>query len=121
MQANDLEQTWERYVSIWKAEGANAKRALCSDCLDADCVYTDPLGQARGWDALVANMVGFHEQMPGAHFVTTYFQAHHSRCIAKWNMVGGSGEVLGDGVSYGEFSPQGKLLSMNGFFELPPS
>ncbi len=51
--------------------------------------------------------------------MTTYFLEHHGRSIARWNMVDGEGAVLGDGISYGEYGDDGKLVAMTGFFEPP--
>ena len=114
-----LNPIWEQYVASWKAEGATAKRSLFEQCLAPTCVYTDPLAQVQGWDALVEYMLDFHKQIPGGHFVTKYFLAHHDRSIARWNMVDGAGTVLGDGISYGEYDQKGRLVAMSGFFETP--
>jgi len=114
---HDIQQTWEHYVSSWKAATPEAARAAFARSLDPRCVYTDPLTQARGWDELAAAMQQFHAQVPGGHFVTTYFLAHHGKSIARWNMVGGDGAILGDGISYGEYSDAGMLVAMTGFFE----
>lgn len=116
---SDHERTWETYAASWKATSADEKRALYEKSLSADCVYTDPLTQARGWDELVAYMLEFHQQVPGGHFATVEFMAHHDRSIAKWEMRDASDAVLGDGVSYGEYDKHGKLVSMNGFFKTP--
>ena len=115
------EQTWTAYTLAWKAASAEEQRAQFARSLTPTCVYTDPLVRAEGWDALVAYMDAFHEQVPGGHFQTTYFLAHSGRCIAKWNMVDAQGAVLSDGISYGEYGSDGKLLAMTGFFETPPS
>lgn len=111
---------WERYTTAWKAPSKAAKLAALEGSVDAACTYQDPLAAAAGYEQLVAYMLDFHRQVPGGHFVTTYFQAHHDRSIAKWNMVDGSGRVIGDGVSFGEYSADGRLRTMTGFFE-PPS
>ena len=65
-------------------------------------------------------MLGFHQQVPGGHFATTYFLAHHDVSIAKWNMVNGDGTIIGDGVSYGHYNEEGALVAMTGFFETLP-
>jgi len=113
----DFRARWEAYASIWKLQGAEAKRTACARHLAEHCEYTDPLTQRRGWDALVAYMVEFHQQVPGGHFVTRDFRAHHGRSVATWDMVAGDGTVLGDGVSYGEYAEDGKVRTMTGFFE----
>ncbi len=112
--------TWENYVSAWKAITEKEKNSALKKCVAAACVYTDPVTIARGHDELVAYMLAFQQQVPGGHFVTTYFLAHHDVSIAKWNMVSGEGAIIGDGVSYGQYNAQGALVAMTGFFETPP-
>lgn len=115
------QDTWERYVASWKAETEEEKRALYDQSLSPTCVYTDPLKVARGWDELVTYMREFHQQIPGGHFITERFIAHHDRSIAHWRMCNAAGDKLGDGVSYGEYDSSGKLVAMTGFFEVPAS
>jgi hypothetical protein len=115
----EREAIWESYVAAWKADGPGAKRELLGRCVAPTSVYTDPLCTTTGVDELVAYMVDFHRQVPGGHFVTTHFLAHHSRSIARWNMVNGQGEVIGEGISYGEYDGSGRLTAMTGFFETP--
>jgi hypothetical protein len=111
---------WERYVASWRAEAASEKRALFDRCLAPGCVYTDPITQARGWDALLAYMTEFHRQIPGGHFVTRQFIAHHGRSLARWSMRNAGGEEVGEGASYGEYDGKnGLLVAMTGFFEAP--
>jgi hypothetical protein len=89
------------------------------DSVAAECTYRDPLAMTCGHAELIQYMQSFHGQVPGGHFVTTYFLAHHDRSIAKWNMVDGAGNILGDGVSFGEYDATGTLTAMTGFFEAP--
>ncbi len=110
---------WETYAASWKAQTAVEKHALFERSLDPSCIYTDPVQQAHGWDALIAYMLDFHTQIPGGHFVTQYFLAHHGRSIAKWEMRNGDDMVVGEGISYGRYNAQGKLVDMTGFFETP--
>jgi hypothetical protein len=62
-------------------------------------------------------MLDFHRQIPGGHFVTTWFLAHHQCSIAKWEMRNGENIVIGEGISYGTYNDEQKLLSMTGFFK----
>ena len=114
---HDLRTVWETYVSAWKVETSAEKAAILATCLMPSCVYTDPLTQAEGWDELVSYMLSFHQQVPGGHFVTEYFLAHHGRSIARWKMLNGEGQLLGEGTSYGEYDAQRRLVAMTGFFE----
>lgn len=116
-QLSDLNRTWELYVASWKAETTAEKRALYEQALSSCCVYTDPLTVAEGWEQLLEYMNSFHLQIPGGHFVTTEFMAHHGRSIARWEMRDAKATTIGVGISYGEYDDQGKLTSMTGFFE----
>ncbi len=118
--SSNRQATWEKYVSAWKASTANDKALALRQSVDETCVYTDPVTIAKGHDELIAYMLAFHQQVPGGHFVTNYFLAHHDVSIAKWNMVNGDGAVIGEGVSYGQYNAQGVLVAMTGFFETPP-
>lgn len=111
--------TWETYVLSWQTARSAEKRALFKQCLDSACRYNDPLITTKGWDELEAYMLDFHRQIPGGHFVTTYFLAHNNKSIARWEMHSGENIMLGDGISYGEYNQDGKLVSMTGFFEPP--
>jgi hypothetical protein len=115
----DLRAVWERYVASWRAESAAEKQLLFDGCLAAECVYTDPLTRAEGWQALTAYMLEFHEQVPGGHFVTEQFLAHHGKSLAKWQMLNGDAVKIGEGVSYAEYDEQNRLRVMTGFFETP--
>lgn len=115
--STNFEATWERYTSSWKADAKDQKLQLFDGCLDADCVYTDPTISTQGWQQLADNMVNFHQQIPGGHFVTTYFFAHSDKSIAKWQMCDGNNQVIGEGISYGEYNSAGQLTAMTGFFE----
>ena len=106
-------------MESWKVGAETEKRSLLGRSVSPRCVYTDPLTQAKGHDELVAYMLQFHRQIPGGHFVTEYFLAHHDRGIAKWTMRAADGSVLGDGISYGEYDAEGRLVAMTGFFEPP--
>jgi len=110
---------WETYALSWKVKTADEKLAIFEKVLDKNAVYQDPLAKTTSWNELVAYMLEFHKQIPGGHFITTYFQAHSNQSVAKWNMVAGDGTVVGEGISYVTYSDTGKLTSMTGFFDVP--
>jgi SnoaL-like domain len=110
---------WETYAQAWKETSREAKASALRQSVSPECVYTDPLTIAHGHAELIQSMLDFHQKIPGGHFPLTYFLDHHNVSIARWNMVAGDGTVLGDGVSYGQYGEDGKLVTMTGFFELP--
>lgn len=89
---------------------------MFDSCLADNCVYTDPQARVAVWSELARYMLEFHQQIPGGHFVTRDFQAHHGRSIARWEMMNGQGERVGEGISYGEYDEAGRLTAMTGFF-----
>jgi hypothetical protein len=113
------QETWETYVGAWRAHSPNEKQAALDSAVAEGCSYRDPLMETKGHAQLIRYMVDFHKQLPGGHFVTRYFLAHHDRSIAKWSMLDGQGTVIGEGISYGEYGADGKLVAMTGFFEAP--
>jgi hypothetical protein len=119
MVADEKRKTWETYASAWKEASAEGKWAALRQSVEPTCMYRDPLEVAEGHGQLVDYMLRFHEQVPGGHFVTSYFLAHHDRSIAKWTMNDAAGNVVGEGVSYGEYNERGKLVAMTGFFDVP--
>ena len=118
---HDQRAVWERYAAAWKVGPVAEKRALLDGCVSPKCRYTDPTAQLSGWDELLAHMVAFHEQIPGGYFVTEYFLAHHGRSIARWKMFSAAQVAIGEGISYGEYDEQQRLVTMTGFFDTQPS
>ncbi len=117
--SNKFKEIWEIYVESWKVETAKEKRAIFEKCLDTSNQYNDPLINTEGWDELIAYMLEFHQQVPGGHFVTTYFLSHSNKSIARWEMRNEENTVIGEGISYGEYNERGMLTSETGFFETP--
>ncbi len=114
---NDIKTVWERYVGSWNATLATERQALFAECLAPNCVYRDPQTEARGWDELGAWMAAFQEQMPGTRFETVHFSVHHDRSIARWRMLSAAGVELGEGISYGEYDAERRLVAMSVFFD----
>jgi hypothetical protein len=117
--SNELEAVWEGYVSAWKQTSVEAKRAIFEARLSPDCVYTDPLTVARGFNELLQYMLGFHVQVPGAYLVTEQFFSHHQCSVARWKMVNAEGLTLDAGISYAEYDDASRLRKMTGFFRPP--
>jgi len=115
----DHRTTWDIYASAWKAATTDDKAVALRTSVAPDAIYRDPLTEARGHAALLAAMLAFHQGVPGGHFVTTQFQAHHDRSIAHWTMHDAHNALIGNGTSYGEYGPDGRLVAMTGFYALP--
>ncbi len=112
-------QTWETYSSAWREPSAETKGRALQASVAAGCVYRDPLTTVEGHAALIDYMLDLHQQVPGGFFKTTSFRAHSARSVATWHMCTAEGAVVGEGISYGEYGADGKLVSMSGFFDVP--
>ena len=119
MEGNSYRNIWETYTKSWSVADASRRLQLFEQCLNPNCVYTDPVTQATGYGPLSGYMSELHKNVPGVGFVTTDFKSHHDRSLTHWNMVDGKGNILSQGVSYGMYGTDGRLTQMTGFFELP--
>ncbi|MBL4682038.1 MAG: hypothetical protein JKY88_15115 [Pseudomonadales bacterium] len=111
-----LESIWETYTQSWKVSIREEKMDLYASSLTLGVIYHAPDAKTKGFEELADQMIAFHQQVPGGHFITTKFLSHSNKSIAIWNMHNGQGEKIGEGVSYGEYNEDGKLTSMTGFF-----
>ena len=111
--------TWDTYTKSWSERDTSKRLQLFEQCLNPDCVYTDPLAQATGYVQLSGYMSELQKNIPGVKFVTTDFKSHHDRSLTHWNMTDGKGNILAQGASYGMYGDDGRLQQMTGFFEPP--
>lgn len=116
---NTYKNTWETYTQSWSEVETSKRLQLFKECLNPDCIYTDPLMQTTGYEQLSAYMVALHDNVPGVSFVTTDFKSHHDRSLTHWNMLDGEGNCLSQGASYGLYGADGRLTQMSGFFDPP--
>ncbi len=49
MNNNSPKSIWDTYTKSWSEPGQSKRLALFEQCLSPDCVYTDPLIQASGY------------------------------------------------------------------------
>lgn len=119
--APDHHRTWTTYTLAWQTESASDRLALLARSLHPECRYADPLADVIGWPALSAYMHDLQQQIPGVHFVATRFITHHRCSMAQWQMRDAREAVLSEGVSFGEYAADGRLIRMNGFFDTPPA
>ena len=113
----DFRKTWEVYARSWGEGNEKMRTDLYTESLDPGCVYADPQTERTGWEELAEWMTEFQRQFPGGYFETVYFQAHHGKSIAHWEMKDADGITLDQGTSFGEYTDSGKLIRMTGFYK----
>ena len=119
MESNPHKNTWKTYTQSWSETDTLKRLQLFEQCLSPDCVYSDPLTQATGYEQLSGYMSELQKNVPGVGFVTTDFKNHHDQSLTHWNMVDSHGNMLVQGASYGLYGADGRLTQMSGFFDPP--
>lgn len=112
----DIEQLWRCYAKTWSDPPAERATGLAT-VVDDHVSYTDPHGPVDGVDCLSDYMAAFQQNVPGAHFRIRTVLAHHSRSLARWDLLGSDGSVLQAGTSVGTHADDGRLQTITGFFE----
>jgi hypothetical protein len=112
----ELEVTVATYGDAWAADEPERRRMLEAAWEDAG-VYSDPLGRAEGREALVAHIAGFQQQFPGHRIVmTSGVDAHGSHFRFAWALADADGNVVMEGVDFGEVADDGRIARITGFF-----
>lgn len=119
MDNHSHKNTWETYTKSWSETDTPKRLELFEQCLNPDCVYTDPIIQATGYEQLSGYMSELQKNVRGVSFVTTDFKSHHDRSLTHWNMVDGNGNTLAQGTSYGMYGAYGRLKQMTGSMSNP--
>ena len=113
-------ETWATYQAAWEDVSPAERQELLNKSVADDCVYTDPLGQARSRAALIAYIEGFQQAMPGYSFKNHTFSDHHAQSLAGWMLYDGGGAEVQPGSSWAHYGEDGRITSVSGFFAAPP-
>lgn len=116
------EETLPAYIAAWSEVDEGKRRALLEKSWQESGIYTDPLGQASGREALIRHIGRFLRRYPGhGVLLTSGVNEHHGQLRFTWAIVGPDGKRAIEGIDFGEVGEDGRLLRITGFFgELPP-
>jgi hypothetical protein len=111
----------DRYLACWNETDARARRALLAEHWTADAIYTDPLVDVEGLDALDATIAAVQAQFPGFVFTPIgAVDAHHDVARFSWGL-GPAGEeplVVGFDVVT---TRRDRISSVVGFLDRVPA
>jgi hypothetical protein len=111
------DETVAAYAAAWNEHDEHARRSLLERSWSDDGVYCDPTGRAEGRTALVEHIGGFHAQRPGHRIeLASGVDEHDGLLRFNWRMLGPDGDVLLDGMDFGELDGDGRLRRIVGFF-----
>lgn len=114
-------ETIADYVAAWNEPDEEKRRAHLERAWADDGIYIDPMADARGREALLAVIAGFHAQQPGARIVlASGVDQHHNQVRFRWDFLNAEGKTQIAGIDVGELGPDGRLARIIGFWAEPP-
>lgn len=117
--ADATEAIVDAYVGSWNEPDEDARRGLLERAWSDDGVYTDPRGEARGRDALIAHTGNFlkNPAMKGFSMErVSGIDKHHNMIRFNWALKNPEGKAVMSGVDFGVLADDGRLESITGFF-----
>ena len=116
----DLAEVVATYGGAWAADEAERRRLL-EGAWHEDGVYSDPVSRAEGREAFVSHIAGFQEQFPGHRIVVTSGVDEHDRYFRfGWALNDADGNIVMEGVDFGEVTDDGRIARITGFFDPLP-
>jgi SnoaL-like domain len=116
----NLAEVVATYGEAWVADEAERRRLL-EVAWHEDGVYSDPVGKAEGREALVSHIAGFQEQFPSHRIVVTSGVDEHDGCFRfSWVLTDADGNIIMEGVDFGEVADDGRIARVTGFFDPLP-
>ncbi|GAB4585798.1 nuclear transport factor 2 family protein [Nocardia sp. IFM 10818] len=112
-----FEQLIDTYCAAWSESDPAIRRAVLEKVWAPDATYTDPTVQVTGLDGLLAHIETVAARRPGATVLrTSRVDAHHDLARFAWHVVQADGTALPDGLDLIEFTGDGRIRRVVGFF-----
>ncbi len=113
----------DRYIEIWNEPNPARRRELIARTWAEDAIYVDPLGVARGRDAIDATVAATQAQFPGFSFrLAGPVDAHHHLARFTWELASGTdADPVAVGFDVAVFAEDGHLRSVYGFLDKIPA
>ena len=118
---NQVHDIVDRYIQSWNETDPLRRRALIEELYTEHAVYTDPMIQAKGWEAIDATIVAVQAMFPNHTFrIGSPVDAHHDMARFHWHLdapSGGEPLVIGFDVATLD---QGRIRQVFGFLDKVP-
>lgn len=109
-----------RYCDAWSLVNAAERKLAIAEVWAERGEYLDSQPtRVTGREALVAEIVKFQQQFPGAQFRCSAVRAHHGFVGYSWSMVMPDGTERLQGMDFGEIDPAGRFIRIVSFFDMP--
>lgn len=106
-----------RYCAAWGEEDAVKRRSMFEEVFAGKSQYTDPKVQFAHWTELDDYVRTLHQSFPACRIeLTSAVDTYNGFARFAWQFITQDGAVRNEGVDFIEFSEDGKLLRVVGFF-----
>jgi hypothetical protein len=106
-------------IGVGSGLSEEERRALLTESVSGEIIYTDPGSQVEGVEALAKRIADSQARFTGYSFKNDSFLEHHGQGLFHWTMYDADGAVFLRGASFGRFGADGRLVQATGFFEAP--
>lgn len=117
MNRPSLDDLLDTYCRAWSEPDADARRELLDRAWDEEGTYTDPMAEVTGRAALHAHIGASFADFPGMVITaTSAVDVHHDKGRFTWQLALPDGSVPVAGTDFVQFTTEGKIRSIVGFF-----
>ncbi|MGN2249245.1 nuclear transport factor 2 family protein [Frateuria sp. GZRe14] len=109
------------YIRAWNETDPLRRRVLIEDVYAEHAIYTDPVAQAHGWEAIDTTIDAVQGMFRGHVFrLAGDVDAHHDVARFHWHLVApGAHEPLVIGFDVAELD-EGRIRRVHGFLDKVP-
>lgn len=112
-----LDSLIDTYCAGWSDPDPLRRRKFLGEALADGATYTDPTAHTVGVEELASHIDSVFAQQPGMRVLrVSNVDAHHGVARFGWRLVQADGTALPDGVDFVEFSAEGRIRRIVGFF-----
>ncbi len=116
MAIDALERRWDAYLAAYGPIATEERERLLKQRVSDAVVFTNPGGEGRNRDGLIAHIEDFQKKMPGASFKTDKVFVHHGELLAIWSMYKSDDTKVATGYNFVRPDEEGRFSYMAGFF-----
>lgn len=111
----------DRWFAAWNEPDGDARRARWPECAAGNVTFADPYSCTRGIDDLNAHVSAGKVHMPGLTMARDGEVVHcQGTAVVRWNVRDASGARRASGTNWFEFSPEGEIERVVGYWNPPP-
>lgn len=112
----------DRYLAAWNEPDPISRRALLTSALADDISFCDPLLQSTGRDPIDALIGQLQSQLPGGRLQRIgEIDAHHNVVRFTWEAGIDGEEAVVAGTDIAVIAQDGRIQSINAFFDRVPA